>query len=200
MENDQGEEETGISQEPPTSVIVTNLTTDIFDEPGQRAMFERLFQDIDENVTFQYFKSFRRVRVNFTNNEQATQAREKFHMTEFRDEIIKCYFTQPIVLGNREGGPHLQPPQREKQFLISPPASPPVGWEPIEEAEPIINYDLVAAVAKLAPGVAHELHPAEEDKPSIYVHICHDQEEEMEEEDGVRTGAKRRIIQTRRPT
>lgn len=62
-----------------------------------QGIFERLFRDIDEYVTFQYFKSFRRVRVNFTNHEQATEARDKFHMTEFRDEIIKCYFTQVRV-------------------------------------------------------------------------------------------------------
>lgn len=36
MENGQGEEVTGISQEPPTSVIVTNLTNDTFDDPDQR--------------------------------------------------------------------------------------------------------------------------------------------------------------------
>lgn len=49
----------------------------------------------------------------------------------------------------------------------------------------------------MSTGEAHELHPAEEDKPGIYVHICHDQEDE---EEGVRTGAKPRIVQTRRPT
>ncbi|XP_071542743.1 calcipressin-1 isoform X2 [Panulirus ornatus] len=146
------EEEAGGNQEPPTSIIVTNLLINTFDDPEERVIFESLFLDIDETATFQYFKSFRRVRVNFNSPEETAKARDKLHMTEFRGEIIKCYFTQPIVLGgNREGGPHLQPPKREKQFLISPPASPPVGWEPVEEAEPVINYDLIAAVANLAP-------------------------------------------------
>jgi len=47
---------------------------------------------------------------------------------------------------------HLQPPALTKQFLISPPASPPIGWEPREEGEPLVNHDLLAAIANLSAG------------------------------------------------
>lgn len=101
-------------------------------------------------------------------------ARIKLHQYRVKDSIINCYFAQPVTpVSNR----NLQPPAPTKQFLISPPCSPPAGWQQAEEGDPIVNQDLLAALANLTPGEVHELHAAAESQPSIVVHTAIVQEE-----------------------
>ncbi|KAJ8678701.1 hypothetical protein QAD02_014488 [Eretmocerus hayati] len=155
----------------PMSVIVTNVDPRVFKSDDLKVEIEKLFKQFGENATFQYFRSFRRMRVNYSSPSAAAQARIQLHQTHFGDTDINCYFAQPVTPIDIEDR-HLHPPAPHKQFLISPPASPPVGWEPREENEPLVNHDLLAAIANLTPGESHELHPGSSNHPGIVVHIC----------------------------
>lgn len=128
------------------------------------------------------------MRVNYKCPAAAAKARIQLHQASFGDKKINCYFAQPVSPIDLEDQ-HLHPPALTKQFLISPPASPPVGWEPRDEGEPLVNYDLLAAIANLTPGEAHELHPQQGSQPGIVVHVCEE----------APTGVKPRIIHTRCP-
>lgn len=58
--------------------------------------FEAIFQAYDADATFQYLKSFRRVRVNFTTPQRAAEARIRCHGLKFGENRLACYFTQHV--------------------------------------------------------------------------------------------------------
>ncbi|XP_063381708.1 protein sarah [Cydia fagiglandana] len=153
----------------PKSVIVTNIHSDVFANAKLKAELEDLFRTFSENVTFQWLRSFRRLRVNYDSPLAAANARVQLHQYQFYNSCINCYFAQPVTPISFK---NLRPPAPVKQFLISPPSSPPVGWEPREEGEPLVNHDLLAALATLAPGESHELHAPTPTQPAIVVHTA----------------------------
>ncbi|KAI5698972.1 protein sarah isoform X2 [Diaphorina citri] len=172
----------------PKSLIITNLNPDLFKDDALKEQIETLLSQFGKPKSFQYLKSFRRMRVNYESSAAAAKARINLHQSVFASSKINVYFVQPMTPFD-SADQHLQPPAPTKQFLISPPSSPPVGWEPRPESEPLVNYDLLAAIASLTPGLSHELHAPSESQPGIVVHVC---------EDGAMVGTKR-IMQTACP-
>lgn len=170
----------------PTSLIVTNVHADVFGDEEQKAELENLFKFFSPNVKIQWFRSFRRLRVNFDSAVAAATARIQLHQYQCGKSVISCYFAQQVTPVGKQ---YLQPPAPFKQFLISPPASPPAGWEPRAEGEPLVNHDLLAALANLTPGETHELHQQSTDHPGIILHTANladgtePELEEVEEED-----------------
>ncbi|CAB1327764.1 unnamed protein product [Coregonus sp. 'balchen'] len=147
-------------------------------------------------------RSFRRVRINFSDALAAAEARLRLHKSDFNGKEMRLYFAQSVLIGS----PRLEPPKPDKQFLISPPASPPVGWQQAPDAVPVINYDLLCAISKLGPGEKYELHSGTPTTPSVVVHVCENEQDSSGGEDdaeGSTSSSNRpprpKIIQTRRP-
>ena len=95
---------------------------------------------------------------------------------------------------NSSDDQHLRPPAIEKNFLISPPGSPPVGWEPIKEDPPNptpLADDLIAALRKLQVHNKRSsremlLEPEDGVGVTVYVEECGgDEDYEPREEDWV---------------
>lgn len=168
-DNDSNKDDSDSFDDLPSSVIVTNIHAEVFINDDLKQEMEQLFRMFCDQATFQWFKSFRRLRVNFSSGIAAANARLHLHQFPFGKSIITCYFAQPVTPVAQR---YLKPPAPFKQFLISPPASPPAGWEPREEGEPLVNHDLLAALANLTPGESHELHPQTTDHPGIIVHTA----------------------------
>ncbi|XP_031559645.1 calcipressin-2-like [Actinia tenebrosa] len=184
---------------------ITNVPSTVFENQDLKVEFNQLFLAFDEAATVSYFKSFRRVRVTFSSSELASEAKLVLHGCKYRGTELGVYFVQSNPCSSSGESSQLKPPPLTKQFLISPPPSPPVGWEQTHEASPIINYDLLTAVAALDKSEPYELHPPDTDAPSIVVHLC-DEEEEVEvmDEDGEKPFhplkcLPREAVQTRRP-
>jgi len=196
-------------EDPPKSLIVTNVDLSVFVDDLAKSEFESKFLVFEANAAFYYIRTFRRVRIDFTNHLVASAAKNKLDMGIVGNNTIHCYFIKVYGPSDPEEA-YLQPPPVEKQFLISPPCSPPVGWEQPREGNPVVDYDLLAAMAQLAPGENHELHPSKSvtlcgnsiSTPSIVVHVCGNSE--VDQALGFGTfpatpGVKGKIIQTRCP-
>ncbi|THH08697.1 hypothetical protein EW145_g2517 [Phellinidium pouzarii] len=88
---------------------------------------------------------------------------------------------------------HLRPPALEKNFLISPPGSPPVGWEPMRELPPNdtpLADDLITALRRLQFSQEHDhdhltglsvlIEPEEGPGVGVYVEDCGDADVDIE--------------------
>ena len=149
------------------SIFVSRLPPQIFSERYHelREHLENIFKRYGEAPTFHYLPSVSKVCVVYHRPGEAALAREELDETNFqmhgsiRVESL-CLVTAPW------SERYLKVPKTQKQFLISPPSSPPVGWEPSEEPAPVRPEALESALLNLMcpPGELIDLF--ESDNPS----------------------------------
>lgn len=97
----------------------------------------------------------RLLKRNFPFSPKRLTVNVKMQTHKWPSHKLSISSLQVQMSGETQDKSYLLPPQPVKQFLISPPASPPVGWKQGEDAMPVINYDLLCAVSKLGPGNEH---------------------------------------------
>ncbi|KAK3052225.1 hypothetical protein LTR09_006817 [Extremus antarcticus] len=100
--------------------------------------------------TFAPLKSMRRIICTFPTTASAIKIRQLLDGEAVFGDRVRVYFGSETKI--LEGDQHLQAPKAAKMFFISPPPSPPMGWEMQDEAPPnteVHAEDLAEALGKL---------------------------------------------------
>ncbi|KAI3415913.1 hypothetical protein GPALN_005477 [Globodera pallida] len=163
----------------PTAIIIKDVPRELFDDPKQKENFTSMFDQISSDIVrTDFLKCFQRVRIIFEKPEHATAAKLLVEHHSFNGIKMKAFFAKNIKMTRRayqdEAG-HLTLPPLEKQFLISPPSSPPVGWVQHAEMAPVVcDFDLMARLASLTVDDKFELFEGDEHqrRPSIVITPC----------------------------
>ncbi|RDA91157.1 hypothetical protein CP533_0428 [Ophiocordyceps camponoti-saundersi (nom. inval.)] len=138
----------------PTSPSNTLLFTNINNIEAFRPDNLRTIRDLILKTApihaFAPLKSFRRIVVSFFDAEAAIAVRSIWDGEAILGERIRIYFGQQTPIEAKDE--HLALPDSGKLFFISPPPSPPHGWEMRLEDAPnkmVHADDLADALAKL---------------------------------------------------
>ncbi|EIM82402.1 Calcipressin, partial [Stereum hirsutum FP-91666 SS1] len=191
------------------TVWLTSLPPPFF-HPVALAALRDHFESYGEIHTWAPIRSFARIMVVYMDEDEAESAKincdgltiEK--TSETAEFVLRVFRGDPTPTVVDPKGRYLHPPALEKNFLISPPGSPPVGWEPIKEDPPNsapLADDLIVAlrnlqVAELShlhddslhghvdnKGVEVLLHPEDGAGIGVYVEDCDvDEQDEMVQE------------------
>ncbi|CAG8787879.1 4060_t:CDS:2, partial [Cetraspora pellucida] len=147
------------SGSPALQIIATNtlIITNVNQATFLPENLEKLKSQLEQCGTIYKFvptKSFNRIFVTFYKTTDAKNAKELFDKSTFLEKTIRVYFGQHISIYETDKARHLNVPELEKNWLISPPGSPPVGWIQSREDHPnsiTLADDLVHAFAKFYP-------------------------------------------------
>jgi len=154
---------TGVPPSPPSSpphrtntLILTSLPASLFHHEVLQALKD-LFSSFGVLHSWAPIKGWGRIFVVYWDEQTAEDAKRGTDGLNLGSESAE---SPPVILRVYRGSPttvtdvdrNLAVPPIEKNFLISPPGSPPVGWEPIKEVPPntdTLAADLVAALHRL---------------------------------------------------
>ncbi|PNS16760.1 Calcipressin-like protein [Sphaceloma murrayae] len=146
--------------QPSNTLIITNLLDpQIFAGSKLQAIRDAISAQAPLH-SFSPLKSFRRIIATFYSIDDATHVRQLLDGENVMSHRIRVYFGEPTELEEKDQTLHL--PEAGKLFFISPPPSPPVGWEMRTEEPPnkdVHADDLVSALHKLNAAKSHVEYP-----------------------------------------
>ncbi|KAJ7577449.1 Calcipressin-domain-containing protein [Mycena floridula] len=165
------------------TIAITSLPRSYFC-PQILEVLQRHFSSYGEINRWVPLPGFGRILVVYVNDRDAETAKLqcdtiKLDATPDRAAVtLRVYRADPNPISAESS--YLEPPPIEKNFLISPPGSPPVGWEQLREEPPNVTPladDLIAALRKLQlrrSSVEILLDPHEGSGVGVYVEDCGD--------------------------
>ncbi|KAI5863469.1 Calcipressin-domain-containing protein [Durotheca rogersii] len=137
---------------PPTNtLLITNLGDAEIFRPDNLQTIRDLISATEPIYTWSPLKSFSRIIVSFLDEQAAIRVRAIWDGKVIMGERCRVYFGQATSLDLHKDN-HLELPDAGKLFFISPPPSPPHGWEMKLEDAPnkqVHAEDLAEALAKL---------------------------------------------------
>lgn len=135
---------------PSNTLLITNLQSDDIFKPDNLQTIRDLVAQLAPIHAWAPLKSFRRIVVSFFDEAAAIKVRSVWDGEAIMGERCRVYFGQPTPIDAQDV--HLALPDAGKLFFISPPPSPPHGWEMKLEDAPnkmVHAEDLAEALAKL---------------------------------------------------
>ncbi|GJJ11801.1 hypothetical protein Clacol_006039 [Clathrus columnatus] len=145
-------------EERTNTLVVASLPIPFF-HPAVLPILRGYFSRFGDLYAFAPVPSFKRIIIVFWEDDAAEKAKLSLNGRELGNEedtvLLRVYRGSRTRLPNPDEDDninHLAPPAIEKNFLISPPGSPPEGWEQIPEDPPNavpLADDLIAALRRL---------------------------------------------------
>ncbi|KAL8841619.1 MAG: hypothetical protein Q9170_000833 [Blastenia crenularia] len=127
-----------------------NLLDDSIFHPTSLLQIRTLISNETPLHSFSPLKSFRRIIASFYTISDAITICNILSSTSIMNAQPRVYFGEPTPIEVTDQ--HLHAPQSQKMFFISPPPSPPFGWEVRHEGPPnkeVHAEDLASALAGL---------------------------------------------------
>ncbi|CAG8580785.1 5484_t:CDS:2 [Paraglomus brasilianum] len=143
-----------------SSEVVTNSLTisSLVEEAFYIENLEELRAQLEAHGKLYKFvpaKSIKRIFVVYYNTAEAKTAKTYCDRNIFLGKAMRVYFAQhTTIYDDSNNSRHLAVPQLDRNYLISPPCSPPLGWTSLRETGPnstTLADDLSHAFARLSP-------------------------------------------------